>query len=396
MNDVDRLLHLFATGALVRPRADERNLVDLARALGRLAGADLTLAPPAQALLDEIGGADHHVLVLIDGLGMNLIDRHATGFLRERVGRPIRTVFPSSTAPALTSLATGLWPGEHAVPAWWTYLPDRGVHATILPFVERFSERSLAELGIGSDEAFPQPSLRGRLTCETRAYLPSYIVRSTYSRYLAGGGENVGYEGLDRAVDAVVQRIAASRRPSFTYLYYAGVDTAAHEHGPESRAVAGRVALVEQELSRLVAGLAGRARVVVTADHGHIRIGESDRLVLAAEDELLALLVSPPAGEPRTPLFHCREGAREELARQFRARFGDRFLLLSTDEAEALHLFSPGRLDPEARRRLGDYVAISVDASVLLYAPAGSALAEMEGFHGGLLPDEMLVPLILA
>ena len=397
MDDVDRLNALVAAGELLPPTNAAPGLVDLARAVAELAGAaDLNLTPTARQVRDAIGAADHYVLVLLDGLGLELVEARSVGFLTGAVALSLRTVFPSSTAPALTSLATGLWPGQHAVPGWWTYLPERGVQTTILPFVERFTERPLTELGVAPAEAFPAPVLRSRLRYDAHAILPAYIAASTYSRYSAGGGATSGYESLPAGVDATVRRVKGARAPSFTYLYYAGVDAAGHEQGPASDAVADRVALVERELERLATVLAGRARLVATADHGQIFVPEADKVVLAADDELLALLVCPPTGEPRTPLFHCRPGAAVAFGREFRRRFGERFLLLTTDEVEALRLFGPAPLAAEARRRLGDYVAIGLGASVLLYDPAGSPLAAMKGFHGGLTPAEMLIPLILA
>jgi hypothetical protein len=242
---------------------------------------------------------------------------------------------------------------------------------------------------------FPAAALRGRLGYDARAILPAYIANSTYSRYISGGSTNEGYEDLPAGVDAAAQRVLEARSPTFTYLYYPGVDAAGHEHGPGSKKVAKQVALVDQELERLVETLAGRARIVVTADHGQIFVPDEDKVVLEADDEILSLLIGPPSGEPRVPIFHCRPGAAAEFASRFRARFGERFLLLSTDEVEALRLYGPAPLGSTTRRRLGDYVAIGLGNSVLLYAPNGVPVPEMKGFHGGLTPPEMLIPLIV-
>ena len=75
----------------------------------------------------------------------------------------------------------------------------------------------------------------------------------------------------------------------------------------------------------------------------------------------------------------------------FRNRFGERFVLLSIDETDELRLFGPGPLSREMRRRLGDYVGIALGPDMLslpLERP-------MIGFHGGLMQDEVRVPLIV-
>ena len=398
MGDKERLLALFDAGELLRPSADTPNLVDLARALAGLAGAsDPPLTPAARAMREAIGPAGHYVFVMIDGLGLNLVkSRPDASFLSSHVAMTLQSVFPSSTAPALTSLATGLWPGEHAVTAWWTYLPDRDLMTTILPFVERFTERPLGDLGVSIKEAFPCRSLRGSFAYDVAAVMPARIAYSAYTRYLGADGASTAYQTFSDGVDVCLERIERATTPTFLYLYYPGVDAAEHDHGPDAAPVRKQVALVEREVARLAASLAGRARLVLTADHGQIRVPDDHKLVLDGDDPLLAHLRCPPSGEPRVPFFHCLPGAADAFARDFRARLGDRFLLLSIEEVEALRLFAPGHLSPQARARIGDFVAIGLEDHALMYVPEGRALSDMDGFHGGLTPAEMLVPLVVA
>src|SRR5581483_11233610 len=149
MSDVKRLQAWFDEGRLLRPDAKAPSTVHLARALASMAGATVDIDGPARRVLEAIGEADHIVFVLADGLGMDLVEtRDAVSVLRRGLAMELRSVFPSSTAPALTSLATGLWPGEHAVTTWQVYLPDLQRHVTSLPYVERFSEKPADEVGV--------------------------------------------------------------------------------------------------------------------------------------------------------------------------------------------------------------------------------------------------------
>ena len=63
--------------------------------------------------------ADSVVLVVIDGLGPISIRGHSgharaltAGMAKKDVAQ---SVFPSTTAAALTSIVTGVWPGEHGL-----------------------------------------------------------------------------------------------------------------------------------------------------------------------------------------------------------------------------------------------------------------------------------------
>ena len=89
-----------------------------------------------------------------------------------------------------------------------------------------------------------------------------------------------------------------------------------------------------------------------------------------------------------------REGQHGAFAARFRQRFGDAFALLTIDEVDRMRLLGAEPMSSETRRRLGDYLAVSLDHDALLYEPHDT-LRVMKGFHGGLLPAETRIPLIV-
>ena len=64
------------------------------------------------------------------------------------------------------------------------------------------------------------------------------------------------------------------------------------------------------------------------------------------------------------------------------------------DEVEALELLGPGRIEDFARRRLGTHLAISRGADTFIYLDKPEYM-QFIGYHSGLTPDEMLVPLVV-
>lgn len=399
MSDLERVRGWLTSGALLPPDPSVPNTVDLACALASLCGAKgIELTPGAKEIAATIGEAEHLVFALVDGLGLNLIEEQPPdAFLRRHLALELRAVFLSTTAAALTSLATGLWPAQHALPAWWTYLPEAGLTATVLPFEERYSKRPLGELGVVPASVFLPPPLLARYTRPARSFVPAPIAGSAYSRYVSGGTPASGYETLDGAIDQLVARIGGARAPAYSYLYVPNVDTVEHVHGPRSAQTRAALAEVEAALARLAEALRGRGRLVVSADHGQIEAGDGGRHVLPPDDALLELLIAPPSGEPRVPFFHTRPGRAAQFAARFRERFGERFALLSIDDVEELRLLGPTPLSDATRRRVGDYIAITDRAELLFYGPPAyhSELLTTRGYHGGLLPDEMRVPLIV-
>jgi hypothetical protein len=67
--------------------------------------------------------------------------------------------------------------------------------------------------------------------------------------------------------------------------------------------------------------------------------------------------------------------------------------LLTIDEVDELRLFGPESLSTLTTERLGDYLALNATHEMIVTPSKGEP---MRGSHGGLLPNEVLVPLIIA
>ncbi len=400
MTNLARVQAWIEAGALLPPVADRPSSVHLARALGHWAGVPgLPTGPHRDAVAAFLDAAHARqiVFVLIDGLGCNLLaGLPPTAFLRRARALELRAVFPSTTAAAVTSIATGHWPATHAVPGWFTYLAHAGRTATILPFVDRISGTPLQDDGIAPTDVFPQPSLAAAMTAAFRPLQPSAIADSVYTRHHWGPG-CTGYDSLPEAVDRVLGAVADADTRTLHLLYLPSVDAAEHHHGFESPQAAAALAEVDAVLARLARALPPDARLAVSSDHGMLTTPDHARHTLAAGDPLLDLLRVPPSGEPRVPLFHIRPGAAQAFAAQFRERLGHRFALLTRTETETLQLWGPQPLTATAAARVGDYVALSAGPDVLLTACAGPpAFDRIRGFHAGLTPAEMRIPCIVA
>jgi len=397
-----RLQTWFDEGRLMRPRSMPLGWVDLSRALALHCGgldddgsADLTGARTIAG--DVLAGADHLVLVLVDGMGDEQVSTYVTDgpIARHRVGT-LQSVFPASTAPAVTSLATGVHPSRHGVPAWWVELTDWGLTAEVLPFCERFTRRPLEEFGCGPETVFPVPSLvAGYQTRSCAVTLLPYVGSAT-SWYTRGGTTGIGYDSLEDGVDAVVDHVAAAVAdgvPSYTYWYLPQYDKICHVRGVAAEPSVQTLLDIDEAVAALVDRLDGRARVVVTADHGQVDVRDDRTWVLEDGHELLYPLAAPPSGEPSVPVFRVRPDHEAEFVERFEDCFGEALALLSVDDAETLELFGPGPLAPVTRQRLGTFVALGPEATALYYAPSGTTPFFLAGVHGGMTTTEMVVPL---
>ena len=400
MSDAADLLAAFESGELLRPGPEAPNLVDAARGVAAAAGArGLDLSPFAQDLADSLADREHIVLILADGLGLEMLEAEERApTLRAALRARLRTVFPSSTAVALTSLATGAWPARHAVTGWWTHFEEIGGPATILQYRRRSDNRSLLDLGVRPEVAFPVPSLAGRIRRLCHYLMPRNIADSVYSRYWSGGPAAAGYPSLAGTFGSIMHTVMGADEPTFVYVYVPHIDNEAHQAGPDSIGARAALIAIDRLVSDLRAELGEATAVVVTADHGHLAVEPHDRLLIRDADGIPELLTSPPAGDSRVLEFRVRAGEHERFEERFRASFGDRFLLLASAEVEELALLGPDPLADETRERIGDYMAISRGDAVLGYHPSEASRRGLRqrSHHAGLTPAEMLIPLIVA
>ena len=402
MTDRQRLQSAFHSGRLVYPSPDRLNIVDLANSIATIGGAQgIPDSPGATTIADLVGPADHIVFVIVDGLGMNVVDSdHGANFLAAHIAIELLTVFPTSTPTALTSLATGRWPASHGVPSWFLYLDEIDAIATIIDYSRRGDDEDLGSLGLTPEQAYPVPSIAPTMPASKFSIVPEPIADTPFSSYCRGLSPvhgHWGYQGLEDAGEVVLKRLREASSPSFTNLYIPHVDSASHEYGIDHDMTRQAIAAVDSLLEHISSNLPSNATMVVSADHGLIDVADATH-EMHPDDYLLEYLEHEPWGTAPSVMLHVREYRATEFEKGFRERFGENFYLLATDDVLDMQLLGPDPVSPATRRRIGNYLALSAGGSAIDYnyprtrEHGPPKVAE----HGGLTPDEMLVPLIIA
>ena len=113
----------------------------------------LTLNNDAERIADTFATAKHLVLIVVDGLGLNFVNKmDGTSFLPKHVALKLQTVFPSTTSSAFTSFATAKWPSQHSIIGWDMYLEEIDTVSTIIRSVRRHDDNPLGSLGIEENQ----------------------------------------------------------------------------------------------------------------------------------------------------------------------------------------------------------------------------------------------------
>src|SRR3954464_5930279 len=189
-----RVLPAYGGGSLVNLVA---SLVE-ARA-GHRRHPPLALLPPR-----ELEPARNVVLVIVDGLGDNYLTRQGKGgeLARRRRGA-LTSVFPSTTASAITTSYTGCTPLEHGLTGWFTYFGQAGCVAAALPFRSRGDLALLSTRGVTTSELYSASSLFASLP--VRSIVVSYrdIIDSHYNTRHCEGAERRAYQKVEELVAEV-------------------------------------------------------------------------------------------------------------------------------------------------------------------------------------------------
>jgi hypothetical protein len=108
-----------------------------------------------------------------------------------------------------------------------------------------------------------------------------------------------------------------------------------------------------------------------------------------------------PAGERRVVYLHPKPGLADSVYAYARERLGEVAPAMRRDDAVSLGLFGPGELSERAAVRIGEVLLfprgnlqLVPPVEVIEGVPPPRPPAVFFGLHGGLTPDEALVPLL--
>jgi len=322
------------------------------------------------------------VLLVLDGLGWDqLRDRpELTPVMTSMVGSAITSVAPSTTATALTSITTGLTPGEHGI-AGYRMMVDGDVMNTL-----RWGSNALGDLrrAVPPDSLQPyDPFLGERVDYVSKAE----FARTGFTGAHLRGAHLHGYRTTAVMVSEI-GRVARESAP-FIYAYYDGVDKVAHEYGLDARYDA-EVGFVDRLVGDVVAVVPSGTQVFVTADHGQVDCGHDLRPIAPEVLDLTEAL----SGEARFRWLHARPGAEAQLLAAATEAHEGQAWVRSLEE-----MIDEGWLGAAVRSEVLDRYG---SVALLPFEPFGfddpddSGPFDLIGRHGSLTSAEMLVPLLVA
>jgi predicted AlkP superfamily pyrophosphatase or phosphodiesterase len=412
----DALIERLRARGFVPPDYDGGGLLNVAATVLDVLGMrDDTDPPPLRGLEPSLReGVRQVVVVLADGLGLAQLraltaagDMPFTASILERARRHDRaqlleatTIFPSTTAAAITTLNTARTPQEHGNLAYFIWLEEFAQVTQMLRWGPGVNRRGsyFDDQRIDPREYRKVASIHARLRQhggESWVIEPEIFRNEAMTRMHAAEANFAAYylpSSMSVRLHDLLEQRPWADAPAYVYAYWAGIDSVAHVSGPQSADHATEAALFDKALERALASRPpGDTLVLLTADHGHA-FTDPDKLIdLVGDEQLRSLLRNPIAGEPRLAFLHTDQADR--VKQHLERRYPETFFFLDRDEAIAAGLF--GRGDPDtARQRVGEVLAmLGGDRAASIVKVDGQTFRH-RGSHGGMSPEEMRIPVL--
>ncbi|MEN9740973.1 MAG: hypothetical protein RLZ72_1239 [Actinomycetota bacterium] len=336
----------------------------------------------------ELPSAKRVVVVLVDGLGAENLQTHRA-HARTLAGLS-RSVgignFPSTTASALATFATGADPGETGMVGYAIRNPDNGRILNQLSGLDDVDPRSWQPVEtVWEREPDSIDGTYNKLVVSAERYRGSGLTAAIL-RGAPYAGANTHEQRLEQ-----VHRFLQHSRTGVVYVYIPELDQAAHQFGVNSDQWIRRLEELDGFIADALRLLGAKDGLIVTADHGVLDVPPHKHRIIPAESDLLRDVVT--GGEPRFLHLYSPRDA-EELASAWRAVEGDVAWIVTRDEAIDAGWFGTVRV--EHRSRIGDVLVTPKGISV--YYDERTATAQsmaMVGQHGGLSRTETHVPIVL-
>ena len=336
----------------------------------------------------SLGSAENReVLILIDGMGQDAVDKYADQFPifdELKQVKKLYTNFPSTTATSLSTLGTGVLPGVHGMLGYTVRVPrsdNRLLNAL------KWDERVDPVMWQKVPTLFERAVLAGVSVTHVAA---KRYEGSGFTQAALRGAKYVGANGVDEMATAV--SAALKPQPSFVYTYLNTLDSAGHSDGVGSDKWLTALQQVSEFITKVKQLAPAGTRIWVTSDHG--MVNSTEQVILGQDNNLLEN-VTLIGGEPRARHIYIKEGAASETIAQWQEFFGNKAKVLSKESAIKDGLFGPV-VTEDSHDRLGDLIAIANNDLILVDPARVREESSMVGHHGGVTDIEVEIPLLLA
>lgn len=381
------------------PDYQGHSLVNLMASLSGAMGKKFTDYPELDGLpSQQLARSQNIILLVIDGLGYEYLTRHgADSTMHKYLAGKMTSVFPSTTATAITTFMTGLAPKQHGLTGWFTYLKELACITAVLPFRPRVGANTFNTDKIDIHKLYGHTPIFDLLERSSYVVAPEWIIHSEYNVAHSGSALLHGYNSLEECFSNIESIIKNSNEQKYVYAYWPDFDRFSHESGCHSDKVNAHFLELDAGFEKMLSDLQGSdTTVIVTADHGFIDTAPDKVIHLHDHPVIQESLVMPLCGEPRAAYCYVHPDREKQFVDYIKTELTEYMDIYPSQELVDMAYFGTGPTHPKLRERIGHYVLILKQNYIIKDQLAGEPPFAHIGVHGGISSQEMYIPLILS
>jgi hypothetical protein len=367
----------------------------------------------------EIEGISKCILLIIDGFGydqwLNYHKKHEflSKLTKRGVVSPITSVFPSTTANAITTINTGLTPQEHGLIEWYVYFKEIDMIINTMNFKPLGSklQDELLELDINPKILYDGNTIYQKLKKEdvkTFTYINEEHVHNIYSKLVFKGSNIKPAKKTSDLIMKLRKNLEKEKGATYNYVYLDRLDAIEHRYGPHSEEYHAELSsmslLIQKELvEKIEKKTAKESLIIVTADHGQLNVDPLKTVYLNRYPSLVQNFqrssnkkVILPTGSPRDVFLQVKPDKIQEIRNFLPEKLGEKALIMDTKEEIEGGLFGTGEPRAEFIDRVGNLLIMPKKNHTIWYNHPRGRKFDLLGHHGGLSREEMLVPFVMA
>jgi predicted AlkP superfamily pyrophosphatase or phosphodiesterase len=358
------------------------------------------------------------IVILVDGMGWQFFERALaeSAFLRhlEQLGVVSRltSMFPSTTAAHVTCLNTGLPVAQSGVYEWFYYEPklDQVIAPLLFSPAGENTRELLAEQGVLPGDLLPQPTLYQALEqggVKSFSFTFSAYSHSSYNTHISRSAQIVPYTTWSEALTNLGLLLEQTSERMYALLYFSNLDTIAHPYGPGGPHLMNEMDtfwLVMAHFFERLQRSAQRQRtlLLITADHGIVSTNPATTVYLNLRlPDLVKNLRCTRRGEPilfggspRDLFLYVQEGSLAEVHSCLQSDLAGLAEVYQTRALVESGIFGQTKLTEPLASRLGNLVILPFQGEAVYWYERDRFEQRYFGHHGGLTPQEMLIPFL--
>lgn len=383
------------------PNYKDGSLVNLMSSIIHHFGGSSDYSPLKDLPITQLEGVENVVLIMLDGMGYNFFYRNMNILnfsVKNNLHAKMTSVWPSTTAAAMTTIYTGVAPINHGCLAWFTYLKEVGMISTIPPLTRRGSRDYITNKVIKAQDILQLESIFERIPDADSYFLISEkLVDTPYDTVVSRGTKKtVGFTNFQDSMEKILNILKSDSNKKFILHYWDGIDSKSHIDGTEKAIPHFKdVFNLIIELSEQIQEMDEKTILLVSADHGLIDIPKDRVIKMKDHPKLEETLTLPLCGESRAAFCYVRAPYKEQFENYVKNDLKEYCSLLTMPdliESEIFGLFEP---HPRFKYRIPDYILLMKDNYMIKDKMLKETRIRMKAVHGGCSEEELYVPLIL-